>query len=135
MRAISEINPTGNLRDYLVNQGLDETEIYAQGEKSASELPYDFISILVNGPIKGESVQGGIRTCKIALSVYVKLDDGKVNTTRNKFLLGKIEDIFGSAVNYHDYQYTPDFLNLITDAKNIVTGYSTKTFNINAKIL
>lgn len=135
MKKFSEINPTKALKEYFELNGVVSKAIYSRGERPASGLPYDFIDIVENGTISSESVAGGLKTCKIACSIYVELNNGVVNDVKNSFIMDKIEEALPSAIAYDGYEFTLDFKNLITDAKHIVTDYSTKTLNINAKIL
>ena len=129
---LTEIKPKDSLKQLLSNAGVT-IPIYANNDMPTSGLVSEFISISQNGLLNSYTRELSFITSTLALSLSVKLlSNGATNITKEKLLL----DIFEESINgkYLGENYFEfDLSNLMTDSRNITSGYSTKIINVKVK--
>ena len=131
---LTEIKPKDSLKQLLSNAGVT-IPIYANNDMptDASLLPAEFISISQNGLLNSYTRELSFITSTLALSLSVKLlSNGATNVVKEKILLDIFEEsINGKSLGYNYFEY--DLSNLMTDSRNITSGYSTKIINVKVK--
>ena len=129
---LTEIKPKDSLKQLLSNAGVT-IPIYANNDMPTSGLASEFISISQNGLLNSYTRELSFITSTLALSLSVKLlSNGATNVVKEKILL----DIFEESINgkYLGENYFEfDLSNLMTDSRNITSGYSTKIINVKVK--
>lgn len=129
---LTEIKPKDSLKQLLSNAGVT-IPIYANNDIPTSGLANEFISISQNGLLNSYTRELSFITSTLALSLSVKLlSNGATNVDREKILL----DIFEESINgksLGDNYFEFDLSNLMTDSRNITSGYSTKIINVKVK--
>ena len=129
---LTEIKPKDSLKQLLSNAGVS-IPIYANNDMPTSGLANEFISISQNGLLNSYTRELSFITSTLALSLSVKLlSNGATNVVKEKILL----DIFEESINgkYLGENYFEfDLSNLMTDSRNITSGYSTKIINVKVK--
>ena len=129
---LTEIKPKDSLKQLLLNAGVT-IPIYANNDIPTSGLASEFISISQNGLLNSYTRELSFITSTLALSLSVKLlSNGATNVVKEKILL----DIFEESINgkYLGENYFEfDLSNLMTDSRNITSGYSTKIINVKVK--
>ena len=129
---LTEIKPKDSLKQLLSNAGVT-IPIYANNDMPTSGLANEFISISQNGLLNSYTRELSFITSTLALSLSVKLlSNGATNVVKEKILL----DIFEESINgkYLGENYFEfDLSNLMTDSRNITSGYSTKIINVKVK--
>ncbi len=130
----SKAVPTLAIKTYLTTP-LTGVTIYPSGIPT-SNLPNDFISISLNGPIIADSYNAEILSCTLMVGVYVKLTNGAANEVRENFLLSKFEDLFPIEFTYDSLKYkcSLDLNNLVYSGRSLLSGYSTKALNLKITI-
>ncbi len=130
----SKALPTLAIKTYLTTP-LTGVTIYPSGIPT-SNLPNDFISISLNGPIIADSYNAEILSCTLMVGVYVKLTNGAANEVRENFLLSKFEDLFPIEFTYDSLKYkcSLDLNNLVYSGRSLLSGYSTKALNLKITI-
>lgn len=111
--------------------------VYGSKSYPTSDLPESYIEILGNGPISTRVSQFGVREYNILLILNVRLNaDGTVNTVREDYLLSLIQDplLRKGGINLDQYHYFLGKNSMVYSGRDLVSGYSTKTININVKI-
>ena len=131
---LSKAVPTLAVKTYLTTP-LTGVTIYPSGIPT-SNLPNDFISISLNGPIIADSYNAEILSCTLMVGVYVKLTNGAANEVRENFLLSKFEDLFPIEFTYDSLKYkcSLDLNNLVYSGRSLLSGYSTKALNLKITI-
>ena len=131
---LTEIKPKDSLKQLLSNAGVT-IPIYANNDMptDASLLPDEFISISQNGLLNSYTRELSFITSTLALSLSVKLlSNGATNVVKEKILLDIFEEsINGKSLGDNYFEY--DLSNLMTDSRNITSGYSTKIINVKVK--
>ena len=131
---LTEIKPKDSLKQLLSNAGVT-IPIYANNAMptDASLLPDEFISISQNGLLNSYTRELSFITSTLALSLSVKLlSNGATNVKKEKLLLDIFEEsINGKSLGDNYFEY--DLSNLMTDSRNITSGYSTKIINVKVK--
>lgn len=129
---LTEIKPKDSLKQLLSNAGVT-IPIYANNDIPTSGLASEFISISQNGLLNSYTRELSFTTSTLALSLSVKLlSNGATNVVKEKILL----DIFEESINgksLGDNYFEFDLSNLMTDSRNITSGYSTKIINVKVK--
>lgn len=129
---LTEIKPKDSLKQLLLNAGVT-IPIYANNDMPTSGLASEFISISQNGLLNSYTRELSFITSTLALSLSVKLlSNGATNVVKEKILL----DIFEESINgksLGDNYFEFDLSNLMTDSRNITSGYSTKIINVKVK--
>ncbi len=129
---LTEIKPKDSLKQLLSNAGVT-IPIYANNDMPTSGLASEFISISQNGLLNSYTRELSFITSTLALSLSVKLlSNGATNVVKEKILL----DIFEESINgksLGDNYFEFDLSNLMTDSRNITSGYSTKIINVKVK--
>ena len=130
----SKAVPTLAIKTYLTTP-LTGVTIYPSGIPT-SNLPNDFISISLNGPIIADSYNAEILSCTLMVGVYVKLTNAAANEVRENFLLSKFEDLFPIEFTYDSLKYkcSLDLNNLVYSGRSLLSGYSTKALNLKITI-
>lgn len=129
---LTEIKPKDSLKQLLINAGVT-VPIYANNDMPTSGLANEFISISQNGLLNSYTRELSFITSTLALSLSVKLlSNGATNITKEKLLLDIFEEsINGKSLGDNYFEY--DLSNLMTDSRNITSGYSTKIINVKVK--
>ena len=129
---LTEIKPKDSLKQLLSNAGVT-IPIYANNDMPTSGLASEFISISQNGLLNSYTRELSFITSTLALSLSVKLlSNGATNIVKEKFLLDIFEEsINGKSLGDNYFEY--DLSNLMTDSRNITSGYSTKIINVKVK--
>ena len=129
---LTEIKPKDSLKQLLLNAGVT-IPIYANNDMPTSGLASEFISISQNGLLNSYTRELSFITSTLALSLSVKLlSNGATNITKEKLLLDIFEEsINGKSLGDNYFEY--DLSNLMTDSRNITSGYSTKIINVKVK--
>lgn len=129
---LTEIKPKDSLKQLLSNAGVT-IPIYANNDMPTSGLASEFISISQNGLLNSYTRELSFITSTLALSLSVKLlSNGATNVVKEKILLDIFEESINGkslGVNYFEF----DLSNLMTDSRNITSGYSTKIINVKVK--
>ena len=129
---LTEIKPKDSLKQLLSNAGVT-IPIYANNDIPTSGLASEFISISQNGLLNSYTRELSFITSTLALSLSVKLlSNGATNVVKEKILLDIFEESINGkslGVNYFEF----DLSNLMTDSRNITSGYSTKIINVKVK--
>lgn len=129
---LTEIKPKDSLKQLLLNAGVT-IPIYANNDMPTSGLASEFISISQNGLLNSYTRELSFITSTLALSLSVKLlSNGATNVVKEKILLDIFEESINGkslGVNYFEF----DLSNLMTDSRNITSGYSTKIINVKVK--
>ena len=129
---LTEIKPKDSLKQLLLNAGVT-IPIYANNDMPTSGLASEFISISQNGLLNSYTRELSFITSTLALSLSVKLlSNGATNVVKEKILLDIFEESINGkslGVNYFEF----DLNNLMTDSRNITSGYSTKIINVKVK--
>lgn len=131
---LTEIKPKDSLKQLLSNAGVT-IPIYANNDMptDASLLPAEFISISQNGLLNSYTRELSFITSTLALSLSeALLSNGATNVKKEKLLLDIFEEsINGKSLGDNYFEY--DLSNLMTDSRNITSGYSTKIINVKVK--
>ena len=129
---LTEIKPKDSLKQLLLNAGVT-IPIYANNDMPTSGLASEFISISQNGLLNSYTRELSFITSTLALSLSVKLlSNGATNVVKEKILLDIFEEsINGKSLGDNYFEY--DLSNLMTDSRNITSGYSTKIINVKVK--
>lgn len=129
---LTEIKPKDSLKQLLSNAGVT-IPIYANNDMPTSGLASEFISISQNGLLNSYTRELSFITSTLALSLSVKLlSNGATNVVKEKILLDIFEEsINGKSLGDNYFEY--DLSNLMTDSRNITSGYSTKIINVKVK--
>lgn len=131
---LTEIKPKDSLKQLLFNAGV-VIPIYANNDMptDASLLPAEFISISQNGLLNSYTRELSFITSTLALSLSeALLSNGATNVKKEKLLLDIFEEsINGKSLGDNYFEY--DLSNLMTDSRNITSGYSTKIINVKVK--
>ena len=129
---LTEIKPKDSLKQLLLNAGVT-IPIYANNDMPTSGLAPEFISISQNGLLNSYTRELSFITSTLALSLSVKLlSNGATNVVKEKILLDIFEEsINGKSLGDNYFEY--DLSNLMTDSRNITSGYSTKIINVKVK--
>lgn len=129
---LTEIKPKDSLKQLLSNAGVS-IPIYANNDMPTSGLVNEFISISQNGLLNSYTRELSFITSTLALSLSVKLlSNGATNIVKEKLLLDIFEEsINGKSLGDNYFEY--DLSNLMTDSRNITSGYSTKIINVKVK--
>ena len=131
---LTEIKPKDSLKQLLSNAGVT-IPIYANNDMptDASLLPDEFISISQNGLLNSYTRELSFITSTLALSLSeALLSNGATNVKKEKLLLDIFEEsINGKSLGDNYFEY--DLSNLMTDSRNITSGYSTKIINVKVK--
>ncbi len=129
---LTEIKPKDSLKQLLSNAGVS-IPIYANNDMPTSGLASEFISISQNGLLNSYTRELSFITSTLALSLSVKLlSNGATNVVKEKILLDIFEEsINGKSLGDNYFEY--DLSNLMTDSRNITSGYSTKIINVKVK--
>jgi len=131
---LTEIKPKDSLKQLLSNAGVS-IPIYANNDMptDASLLPDEFISISQNGLLNSYTRELSFITSTLALSLSeALLSNGATNVKKEKLLLDIFEEsINGKSLGDNYFEY--DLSNLMTDSRNITSGYSTKIINVKVK--
>lgn len=129
---LTEIKPKDSLKQLLSNAGVT-IPIYANNDMPTSGLANEFISISQNGLLNSYTRELSFITSTLALSLSVKLlSNGATNVVKEKILLDIFEEsINGKSLGDNYFEY--DLSNLMTDSRNITSGYSTKIINVKVK--
>lgn len=132
-------NIAEDLALYLIDKGVAEGDgfdsVYANDTAPSSDLPASFLEVLGNGPVSTRLSQAGVKNYSIMLILNAKLlSTGAVNTIRENYLLGLLEDWIGDTLTIGHFHYSIDKNNMVYSGKSLIDGYSTKIININVKI-
>ena len=129
---LTEIKPKDSLKQLLLNAGV-VIPIYANNDIPTSGLASEFISISQNGLLNSYTRELSFITSTLALSLSVKLlSNGATNVVKEKILLDIFqESINGKSLGVNYFEF--DLSNLMTDSRNITSGYSTKIINVKVK--
>lgn len=129
---LTEIKPKDSLKQLLSNAGVS-IPIYANNDMPTSGLANEFISISQNGLLNSYTRELSFITSTLALSLSVKLlSNGATNIVKEKLLLDIFEEsINGKSLGDNYFEY--DLSNLMTNSRNITSGYSTKIINVKVK--
>lgn len=129
---LTEIKPKDSLKQLLLNAGVT-IPIYANNDMPTSGLASEFISISQNGLLNSYTRELSFITSTLALSLSVKLlSNGATNVVKEKILLDIFEEsINGKSLGNNYFEF--DLSNLMTDSRNITSGYSTKIINVKVK--
>ena len=129
---LTEIKPKDSLKQLLSNAGVT-IPIYANNDMPTSGLANEFISISQNGLLNSYTRELSFITSTLALSLSVKLlSNGATNVVKEKILLDIFEEsINGKSLGENYFEF--DLSNLMTDSRNITSGYSTKIINVKVK--
>ena len=129
---LTEIKPKDSLKQILLNAGVT-IPIYANNDMPTSGLAPEFISISQNGLLNSYTRELSFITSTLALGLSIKLlSNGATNVVKEKILLDIFEESINGkslGVNYFEF----DLNNLMTDSRNITSGYSTKIINVKVK--
>ena len=129
---LTEIKPKDSLKQLLSNAGVS-IPIYANNDMPTSGLASEFISISQNGLLNSYTRELSFITSTLALSLSeALLSNGATNVKKEKLLLDIFEEsINGKSLGDNYFEY--DLSNLMTDSRNITSGYSTKIINVKVK--
>lgn len=122
------MNYSKELKAVLSDLGIT---VYASGETPTSGNPDQFISIENNGSTSTTASQYGLMTQTLLVGIYTKLSaTGIKNTVKEEKIWNIIFERFKDAYISNEYTFSLSKFNMFNDAKNIVSGYSTRFVNI-----
>lgn len=136
MRGILTSDPASVFAEMLREGGVD-VPVYSNDEVPTTKVRPAFVLVEQNGQMSSYASQLGFAECTILVAVYAKIrsaSGGTSNKTENR-VLQKIEEILGLCAVKDGCTFTPEREGLVYYGRDVLSGYSTKAFNINAKIL
>jgi hypothetical protein len=132
------VDPCSPLKDLLLTAD-PSLNIYTNGGVPSADLPEYFIAIDANGGIGTSASKFGNAKCVLAMSLYTSLlSTGKTNINRENWVLGNLQPALQEATRVtsggYSFTYEVSRFPFIYSGKSLISGYSTKTININCYI-